>query len=68
MINRLRYAHPAQSNPDMTFMRLLFTLVLFALFTTLASTAHAVSFDCSKPTKPVERMICETNMAVNLLI
>lgn len=38
-------------------MRTLLTLVLF----TLASTAHAASFDCSKPTKPVERMICETN-------
>ena len=38
-------------------MRTLLTLVLF----TLASTAHAASFDCSKPTKPVERMICETD-------
>ena len=38
-------------------MRLLF---IFALFTTLASTSQAASFDCSKATKPVERMICET--------
>lgn len=42
-------------------MRLLFTFALFALFTILTSTAHAASFDCSKPTKPVERLICETN-------
>ncbi len=39
-------------------MRLLLILVLFAILT---GTSHAASFDCSKPTKPVERLICETN-------
>ncbi|MFZ6681838.1 lysozyme inhibitor LprI family protein [Undibacterium sp. Tian12W] len=41
-------------------MRTLCTLALITLFSTLASTTQAASFDCSKAAKPVERMICDT--------